>query len=129
MDQEEVLSDIREEFARAVDLEYKQGSYRYFKEQIKPIGVRLTDVRRITDSYYSILRKEWKFQEIKQELQVRTAHRKDKGRISCNRAFQGQGKITGSDGYASANSFPVTIHLAQVHYRTHGIAPCGRKSA
>ena len=63
MDKEQVLSEIRKDFDKAVDLGYKEGSYRYFKEQIRPLGVRLPEVRRITVKYYSLLKKEWKFED------------------------------------------------------------------
>lgn len=63
MKQDEIISDIRKELNSKIDSEYKEGSYRYFKEQIRPIGVRFSDVRKITSKYFDLLKKEWKYED------------------------------------------------------------------
>jgi len=63
MNQEEILLSIRKDLKSKVDQEYKEGSYRYFKEQIKPIGVRGSDVKIIIRKYFILLEKQWKFED------------------------------------------------------------------
>lgn len=63
MNQEEVILKIRKELKASVDLKYKKGECRYFKEKIKPIGVRSAVVRDITQKYFLLLKKEWKYED------------------------------------------------------------------
>lgn len=47
-----LLSKIRKELKKNVDLEYKEGEQRYFKEKIKSYGVRALVVRKISRKYF-----------------------------------------------------------------------------
>jgi 3-methyladenine DNA glycosylase AlkD len=46
-----LLNSIKKELDRNVDLKYKEGAYRYFKESINPLGVRTPIVRKIARNY------------------------------------------------------------------------------
>jgi len=48
----EIIQKIRRELKSNIDLEYKKGSYRFFKEEIKLYGVRIPIVRSISKSYF-----------------------------------------------------------------------------
>lgn len=50
---ENIISKIRQELRENVDLEYKKGSINFFKEPIKPYGVRAITVKKIAARYYS----------------------------------------------------------------------------
>jgi len=63
MNQTEVILKIRRDLKSAVDPEYKEGSIRYFKEKIKPYGVRGHNVKKIIRKYFSLLKKEWKYKD------------------------------------------------------------------
>ncbi len=63
MNQEEVVLNIRRDLKASVDLKYKEGECRYFKEKIKPIGVRSAVVGEITQKYFLLLKKEWKYED------------------------------------------------------------------
>lgn len=63
MNQEEVVLKIRRDLKASVDLKYKEGECRYFKEKIKPIGVRSAVVGEITQKYFLLLKKEWKYED------------------------------------------------------------------
>jgi 3-methyladenine DNA glycosylase AlkD len=63
MNQEEVVLKIRRELKSKVEPKYKEGVCRYFKEQVKPIGVRFPVVGKITDKYFKLLKNEWKYED------------------------------------------------------------------
>ncbi len=63
MNQNEVVLEIRKDLKASVDPKYKEGSIKYFKEKIKPYGVRFSDVRKITRKYFNLLKKEWKYED------------------------------------------------------------------
>lgn len=63
MNQEEAVLKIRKDLKASVDLKYKEGECRYFKEKIKPIGVRSAVVGEITQKYFLLLKKEWKYED------------------------------------------------------------------
>ncbi len=48
----ELLREIRGELKKHVELPYKEGAYRYFKEEIELYGVRTTITRKIAADYY-----------------------------------------------------------------------------
>lgn len=48
-----ILNEIRNELQSNIDLKYKIGATRFFKEKINPIGVRTPVVRKIAKKYYS----------------------------------------------------------------------------
>lgn len=47
-----ILQKVREELKENIDLEYKKGSERFFKEPIELYGVRAGIVRKIAGKYY-----------------------------------------------------------------------------
>jgi 3-methyladenine DNA glycosylase AlkD len=49
---ETLLKNIRKELNKHVDPAYKKGSARFFKEDIRPIGVRAAMVRKIAKQYF-----------------------------------------------------------------------------
>ncbi|MCK5490421.1 MAG: DNA alkylation repair protein [Candidatus Pacebacteria bacterium] len=49
----DIIAKIRRELKDSIDLEYKKGSYRFFKEEIKLYGVQVPIVRNISKIYYS----------------------------------------------------------------------------
>ena len=49
----DIISKIRKELKGSIDLEYKKGSYRFFKEKIKLYGVQVPVVRNISKIYFS----------------------------------------------------------------------------
>lgn len=63
MNQEQVILEIRKDLKSSVNVKYKEGIYRYFKEQVKPIGVRFPIVGKITQKYFNLLKKEWKYED------------------------------------------------------------------
>ena len=48
-----IIQKIRKELKSNIDLEYKKGSYRFFKEDIKLYGVRVPLVRKMSQKYFS----------------------------------------------------------------------------
>jgi len=47
-----ILGEIRQELKQNIDLEYKKGAKRFFKEKINPIGVRAPINKKIASKYY-----------------------------------------------------------------------------
>ena len=47
-----IIQKIRKELKSNIDLEYKKGSYRFFKEDIKLYGVRVPLVRKMSQKYF-----------------------------------------------------------------------------
>lgn len=52
IDKKRLISDINRELKSKVNLKYKKGSIRFFKEPIKPVGVRAGDTRKIAAKHY-----------------------------------------------------------------------------
>jgi len=50
---ENIILEIRKEFRKNIDPEYKKGEIRFFREKIKTYGVRSTDSKRISREYFS----------------------------------------------------------------------------
>jgi len=50
-----IISEIRQDLLEKVDVEYKKGVNRYFKEQVNIMGVRTADVRKIARMYYAVV--------------------------------------------------------------------------
>ncbi|MBU3905255.1 MAG: DNA alkylation repair protein [Nanoarchaeota archaeon] len=48
-----ILSDIRKELKKHIDINYKDGSYRLFKEKVKIMGVRTHIVRKLSKKYFN----------------------------------------------------------------------------
>ena len=48
----QLLNQIRSELNKNAELKYKEGSFRYFKEKINPIGVRTPIVRKIAAKHF-----------------------------------------------------------------------------
>jgi len=63
MEQEQVIADIRKDLRNAIDLKYKEGECRYFKEKIKPVGVRFPVVGKITTKYFKLLKNYWNYED------------------------------------------------------------------
>jgi len=63
MNQDEAVSKIRKDLKSLAEGEYKKGIYRYFKEEIKPYGVRSHNVRKVAIKYFNLL-KDWKFEDL-----------------------------------------------------------------
>ncbi|OGI12273.1 hypothetical protein A3K64_03030 [Candidatus Micrarchaeota archaeon RBG_16_36_9] len=63
MNQREVIEEIRKDLNSAIDFKYREGECRYFKEKIKPIGVRFPVVGKITAKYFSLLKNDWKYDD------------------------------------------------------------------
>ncbi len=52
MDLKKIVSGVREDLKANVTEHYRVGSMRFFKETIRPYGVYIPKVRRISDKYY-----------------------------------------------------------------------------
>ncbi len=53
------IQEISAELKKHVDLKFKRGSIRFFKEEINPIGVRTDIAKRIANNFYSKHKKEF----------------------------------------------------------------------
>jgi 3-methyladenine DNA glycosylase AlkD len=53
LDPRELVAQIRREFGRAADAEYRESIQRFFKEPIDVYGVRTPDARRIQQTYFN----------------------------------------------------------------------------
>lgn len=53
----QLLFQIREELKQNIDKQYKEGSYRFFKEKIKLYGVRSVIVKNIAKKYFQKIKK------------------------------------------------------------------------
>ncbi len=63
MNQDEAVSAIRKDLKALVEPEYKKGLYRYFKEEINPLGVRSGNARKVAVKYFDLLSNEWEFND------------------------------------------------------------------
>lgn len=66
MNQEEVVANVRKDLKASANPKYKESIYRYFKEQIKPVGVRFPIVGKITDKYFKLIKDDWKYEDFVQ---------------------------------------------------------------
>jgi 3-methyladenine DNA glycosylase AlkD len=48
----QILAKIRQELNKNIDLQYKAGAKRFFKEKVNPLGVRTPITRKIANKYY-----------------------------------------------------------------------------
>jgi hypothetical protein len=53
VDPNKLVAEIRREFAKAADAEYRESIKRFFKEPIDVYGVRTPDARRIQQTYFN----------------------------------------------------------------------------
>lgn len=53
MNQEQIIKSIKKDLNKNVDLKYKKGATNYFKEQVKIMGVRSKDIRKISKKYFN----------------------------------------------------------------------------
>ncbi len=58
-----IIEEIRKELKLKVDLKYKEGVEKYFKEGIKTYGVRVPDTRIVARKFYNDLKKDYKFKD------------------------------------------------------------------
>jgi 3-methyladenine DNA glycosylase AlkD len=47
-----ILNDLKKELKKNIDEKYREGSFRFFKEEVKILGVRTPIVRRISKDYF-----------------------------------------------------------------------------
>lgn len=61
-----LINKLHLELNKNIDLKYKEGAIRIFKEKINPLGVRTNIVKKITNSFYNEYKKELTYYEIKE---------------------------------------------------------------
>lgn len=53
----DIIEEVRKELKSQVEEDYRKGAFRYFKEQVKPYGVRSHNVRSIARKYFPEFKK------------------------------------------------------------------------